>query len=374
MHFRHGIVGVLWLGLVGCGGAEKAPPPVPEVTVQMPWRQDVNVERDFIGEIQASEEAEIRSKVTGRVLSVAFREGATVTRDQPLFRIDSDSLRASVNEARAGVAKAAADLALATKDAVRYKALVDKGTISRQQYDDAVARKAQAEAMAAAAKAQLEQAETQLRESAILSPYNGRIGRALVNVGALVMANQTLMATVSTTDTVRVDFALSEREYLEHVRPILESRQTRTHLPLKLLLADGSLYTETGTLTFADRAISAETGTFALSATFPNPHEVLRPGMFARVRAVVAQLPQAQLIPQRAVQEVLDKTFVSRVDANAVVVRQPVELGARIGADVVVKSGLSDQDQVIVEGHHKVRPGAAVKVVPTAPADRAANG
>lgn len=353
------------LALLVCA-CNQAPPPVaaiPEVGVQNPQRRPVEVERDFIGEVKATEEAEIRSKVTGRVVSVEFQEGTLVTLNQPLFRIDSDSLKSAVDEAVAEVARARANLDQANADAARYKSLVSKGTISRQQYDDAVSKQAQAVATHAAANAKLDQARTQLRESAILSPYDGRIGRAQVNVGALVLANQTLLATVSTIATARVDFALSEREYIRMMKDRLQEQQTYEEIRVKLLLAEGSLYPEIGRITFSDRAISADTGTFAVSATFPNPHEWLRPGMFARVRVRVATVPDAMLIPQRAVQEVLDKTFVSLVDADGKVERRAVVLGSNYGDEVVVKDGLKDQDQVIVEGHHKVRPGAQVKAV-----------
>lgn len=349
--------------LTACG---QTPPPqatIPEVGVQTPQRRVVEVAHDFIGEVKATEEAEIRSKVTGRVVSVEFQEGALVTLNQPLFRIDSDSLQAAVDEAVAEVARAKANMEQASADAKRYQSLVGKGTISRQQYDDAISKQAQAVAAHAVATAKLDQARTQLRESAILSPYDGRIGRAQVNVGALVTANQTLLATVSTTAAARVDFALSEREYIRMMQDRVRERQTESEIIVTLLLADGSLYPETGRISFSDRAISSDTGTFAVSATFPNPHEWLRPGMFARVRVQVASLPDAMLIPQKAVQEVLDKTFVSVVDADGKVERRAVVLGARHGDEIVVKEGLQDQDRVIVEGHHKVRPGVQVKAV-----------
>jgi membrane fusion protein (multidrug efflux system) len=349
--------------LPACG---KIPQPavIPNVSVQQPERRSIEIERDFIGEVAAVDEAEIRSKVNGRVLSVEFKEGSPVTQGQPLFRIDTESLQSAVNDAKAGLAQAEANRKKAKADEERYQVLVENGTISRQQYDEAINRLEQANAAVESARAQLDQAETMLRESAILSPYNGRIGRAQVKVGALVSANQTLLATVSTTESVRVDFALSERDYLELVRPILESNQPRPVITVKLLLADGSLYKETGVITFADRTIASDTGTLAIAATFPNPREVLRPGMFGRVRAVVGKADNALLIPNRAVQEVLDKTFISVIDKEGKVERREVKLGAKIGSDVQVNSGLADSEQVIVDGHHKARPGAKVIAVP----------
>jgi membrane fusion protein (multidrug efflux system) len=357
-------VALLCVLVVGCNKSAPAKPNPAQVSVQQPERRTINVERDFIGEVAAVEEAEIRSKVNGRVISVEFQEGSLVQQGQPLFRIDSDSLTAAVNEAKANLAKAEADQTKVLADEQRYKTLVEKGTISRQAYDDIINKVAQSKAALDAAQAQLKQAQTMLQESAIVSPYNGRIGRAQVKVGELVTANQTLMATVSTTESVRVDFALSERDYLELVRPILESEQPRPLIPVSLILADGSLYPESGLITFSDRRIASETGTFAVAATFPNPREVLRPGMFGRIRAVVKEVDNALLVPNRALQEVLDRTFISLVDAAGKVEQREVKTGAQASGYVQITSGLSDGEQVIVDGHHKARPGMTVIAVP----------
>jgi membrane fusion protein (multidrug efflux system) len=363
MQTRALIAAVFCLALVGCDKPAPAGPSPVQVSVQQPERRAIEIERDFIGEVAAVEEAEIRSKVNGRVLSVEFEEGSLVQQGQPLFRIDSDSLLAALNEAKANVSKAQADQTKVLADQTRYKTLVEKGTISRQAYDDIINKVAQAKAALDAAQAQLNQAQTMMQESAIVSPYNGRIGRAQVKIGELVTANQTLMATVSTTESVRVDFALSERDYLQLVRPILESNQPRPLLPVKLLLADGSLYPESGLITFSDRTISSDTGTFAVAATFPNPQEVLRPGMFGRIRAVVKQIDDALLIPNRAVQEVLDRNFISLVDSSGTVEQREVKLGAQANGFVQIISGLSEGEQVIVDGHHKARPGMQVKAI-----------
>lgn len=338
--------------------------PTPTVSVALPTQRDVEVERDFVGEIRAVNEAEIRSKVTGRILQVQFREGELVQAGQALFKIDNDALAATVREAQAGVNNAQAALTKASTDVTRYAALVDKGTISRQQYDGAVATEAQAKAGLNAAQAALVNAQIMLKESAILSPYSGRIGRALVNVGAMISAGQTLLATVSTTNAVQVNFALSEQDYLTLVRPYLESRPAgapRPEIPAKLLLSDGSLYADLGAITFSDRALSAETGTFAIAATFPNPKEVLKPGMYGRVRLVVARLPQAILVPQKAVQQILDKSFINVVAEGDVLSRKPVKTGYSVGGETVITEGLGATEKVIIEGYHKARPGGKVR-------------
>jgi membrane fusion protein (multidrug efflux system) len=169
---------------------------------------------------------------------------------------------------------------------------------------------------------------------------------------------------VSTTDAARVDFALSEREYLELVRPVLEARRQAEPPPVVLVLADGSTYPHEGRISFTDRALSETTGTFAVAADFPNPDEVLRPGMFGHVRAIVQRRSGAMLVPQRAVQQLLDRSFVSVVDADSKVVQKAVVTGPRVGPDWIIESGLEAGDRVIVEGHHRVRPGQQVDARP----------
>lgn len=350
--------------LSACKEAAQPALMAPMVGVASPVLRDVDVERDFVGEIRAVNEAEIRSKVTGRILEVQFREGELVQAGQPLFRIDNDTLVAAVREAEAGVNNAQANYAKASADVSRYRALVEKGTISGQQYDTAVTAEAQAKAGVNAAQATLANAQAMLRESAILSPYSGRIGRAQVNVGAVVSAGQTLLATVSTTEAVQVDFALSEQDYLALVKPALETRPAgapRPHIPARLLLSDGSLYGESGEVTFSDRALSPETGTFAIAATFPNPKEVLKPGMYGRVRLVVQHLPGALLVPNKAVQQILDKNFINVVTADETLMRKLVRIGASVGDETIVVDGISISDRVVVEGYHKAAPGSRVR-------------
>jgi len=355
--------------LAACGADTAREMPLPTVSTMAPSVRDVEVERDFVGEIRAVNEAEIRSKVTGRILDVQFREGQLVSAGQPLFKIDSDSLQEGVREAEASVNNAKAALNKARTDVARFQPLVEKGTISRQQFDTAVAAERQAKAVVDGTQAALASAQIMQRESALVSPYNGRIGRAQIKVGALATAGQTLLATVSTTEAMRVDFALSESDYLELVRPFLEKNAPGTQrapITTKLILNDGSRYGYDGTITFSDRVLSADTGTFAISATYPNPNEVLRPGMFGRVRIVVSRLSQAILVPQKALQPVLDKVFVSVLGADNVVERRPVTVGARVGAEVVIVAGLAATDVVIVDGHHKARQGSKVQPVPVA--------
>jgi membrane fusion protein (multidrug efflux system) len=357
---------ILWLGVMLAGCQAPPPPaaPPPVVKVATPTIADTDIVREFVGAVAATSEVEIRSKVTGIVSAQEFREGQPVAEGQVLFRLSAESLRAGSDNARSQVRNAQAALDKTSADVARYQPLAEKGTIPRQTLDQAITARDQARAGLASARALLEQAEIAQQDAVIRAPYAGRIGRAQVQIGALVQAGQTVLATVSTTDAARVDFALSEREYLELVRPILETRTQAEPSPVELRLADGSTYPHKGRIGFADRALSETTGTFAVAADFPNPDEVLRPGMFGHVRAIVQRRPGAMLVPQRAVQQLLDRSFVSVVRADGKVERKAVVMGPRVGADWIVESGLDAGDRVIVEGHHRVRPGQVVDAQP----------
>ena len=355
--------------LLGCN-----PPPPPaqapvQVTVTSPEVKDIIVTREFIGRVVATSEVQIRSNVSGLVRELAFSEGQPVKQGQLLFRIDSDALNQALQAAKAKVRDAKTALNKAELDVSRYKPLVEKGTISRSQFDAAVAIRDQAIAGLDAAAAQEEEQQIRLRDTIIDAPHDGRIGRAAVKVGALVTAGQTILATVSTTALARVDFHFSERDYLDIVRPYLERNPGANEgkgkrINVKLKLVDGSDFPDEGTLTFADRALSATTGTFALSATFPNPAEILRPGMFTRVVVPIKRAESALLLPQTAIQQVLDKYFVFVVTKDNTVEKRAIQVGNRIESQWMITSGVDAQDQVVVEGHHKIHTGTLVAPSP----------
>lgn len=360
---------VALLALSLLAACEAPPPPAappPLVRVATPTVADTDITREFVGAVAATSEVEIRSKVTGIVAAQEFREGQAISAGQVLFRLSADSLRAGSDNARGQLRNAQAALTKAEADVARYRPLAAQGTIPRQTLDQAVSAADQARAAVASARALLEQAEISQEDAVIRAPYAGRIGRAQIQVGALVQAGQTVLATVSTTEAARVDFALGERDYLSLVRPVLEGERPTETAPVQLLLADGSRYPHTGRISFADRALSPTTGTFAVAADFPNPDEVLRPGMYGRVRVVVERRAGALKVPQRAVQQLLDRTFVSVVDAGGKVERRAVVMGPRVDSDWIVESGLGPDDRVIVEGHHRARPGQVVDAQPLA--------
>jgi membrane fusion protein (multidrug efflux system) len=321
---------------------------------------------DKVGEVRGSQEVDLRARVSGILLKTHFEDGALVQEGQLLFSIDAREYRAQVNNARAQVASAEANLSRALQDVARYKPLLADEAIARQVYDNAVAAASQAQAQVDASRAALQESQLGLDYAEVRAPMHGRIGAAQVFPGGLVTAGQTLLATISSDDPAWVYFTISESELLDYERR-QGGRNVAADDPIRvvqLLLSDGSVYPLPGRINFGDRALDATTGTYKLRAEFPNPNHSLLPGLFARVRATGSTLENALIIPDRAVQEQLGRYFLTVVGADDKAEMRPVTLGERFGNRQVILSGLAAGDRVVVEGIQKARPGTPLKVVP----------
>ena len=354
--------------LAACGS--KAPPAMPQMAVEV---KAVTVEpsstityADKVGEVRGSQEVDLRARVSGILLKTHFEDGALVQEGQLLFSIDAREYRAQVNNARAQVASAEANLYRALQDVARYKPLLADEAIARQVYDNAVAAASQAQAQVDASRAALQESQLGLDYAEVRAPMHGRIGAAQVFPGGLVTAGQTLLATISSDDPAWVYFTISESELLEFERRN-QNRALAADDPMRvvqLILGDGSVYPLPGRINFSDRALDATTGTYKLRAEFPNPDHRLLPGLFARVRGTGSTLENALIIPDRAVQEQLGRYFLTVVGEGDKAEMRPVALGQRFGNRQVILSGLAAGDRVVVEGIQKARPGTPLKVVP----------
>ena len=372
---------------VGCsretgGGAQAASAAAapPEVGVVTLTQRPLTLVNELPGRVSASLVAEVRPQVGGIVQTRAFTEGSDVKAGELLYQIDPSTYRATLQSADAALAKAEANLVVAKAKAERYKDLVGIDAVSKQAADETVAAAAQAVADVAAAKAAREMARINLDYTRVTSPISGRIGRSSVTAGALVTANQANpLATVQRLDTIYVDVTQSSVELLRLRRELAAGRlQTdkQNRAVVRLRLEDGSLYPLIGTLQFADVTVDETTSAVTLRATFPNPKELLLPGMY--VRAVVEEGVRdgAITVPQRAV------TRNNRGEPMALVVGEdgkvelrPIVIPRTIGDEWLVDAGLKAGERVIVEGLQKARPGAVVRAVPASPAAMpAANG
>jgi len=362
-------VNLLW----GCGGdADKDKPAAktataPAVTVQVmpPVVADVPVDAEAVGRTAAKENVDIRARVEGYLKERLFTEGSLVKKGDLLFTIEPHQYEESLKKARAELARQQALLSKAQVDLSRFEKLYKQQAISRDEYDTRVTNQRELTANTDSAKAAVETAERDLGYTRITAPITGRIGKALVNVGNLVgKGDNTLLAEISSTDPIYVDFSISERDYLLLVKALQARGEQNRDFPLTLILADDSVYPLTGEADMAERAVDAKTGTLGVRGVFPNPDGLLKPGQFAKVRILLENRKGALLVPKRAVIDVQGSKSVYVVDAKGVIESQPVKIGGTHGGSVIIDSGLAPTDAVVVEGIAKVRPGLAVKVVP----------
>ncbi|MGF6369947.1 membrane fusion protein (multidrug efflux system) [Paraburkholderia sp. RAU6.4a] len=371
--------------LAACGPKQSAPPPqTPEVGVVTLQPTTVPVVTELPGRTSAFLVAQVRARVDGIVLRREFTEGSEVKAGQRLYKIDPAPYIASLNNAKASLAKAQANLVTTTAQANRYKVLVAANAVSKQDYDNAVAAEGQAAADVAAGKAAVDTAQINLGYTDVTSPVTGRIGVSQVTPGAFVQQSAaTLMATVQQLDPVYADLTQSSLEGLKLRRDMQEGRLKTTGpgaAQVTLVLEDGRVYSEKGKLQFTDVTVDQGTGSVTVRAIFKNPNHVLLPGMFVRAKIDEGVNQNALIVPQVGVthDQKGQPTALVVGNDNKVELRQLVTSGT-FGSYWVVSDGLKPGDRVVVQGTDKARPGQQVKPVPAQlpgnPAsDAAANG
>ena len=365
----HAVMALALLPAAAC--ARRDPPPAPPVEVQVVpvVQRDVPVMGEWIGTLDGSVNADIRPKVEGYLLKQFYKEGQFVRRDSPLFEIDPRQFRAALEQAQGTLARAEAQLAKATRDVERFTPLAAQKAISQQELDNALAAERDARGGVAASGAAVRQAALNLEWTRMTSPIEGIVGIAKAQVGDLVNT-QTVMTTVSTVDPIRVTFGVSEREYMNRAASINRANYATTERgpSLELLLEDGTVFAQQGKAVLVDREVDVKTGTLTIRGFFPNPHNILRPGQYARVRAELDVKPGALLVPQRAVSELQGGMRVAVVGADGKAEIRAVEPGARVGDLWVIEKGVKAGENVIVTGLQYVRSGTPVTVRPAAPA------
>ncbi len=367
------VVAALSLLLAGCGKGGSATggaaPPPAQVGVVTVAQGDVGLVTELPGRLEASRVAQVRARAAGILQKRLFREGSDVKAGQPLFSIDAAPYAAAAASAKAGQARAEANLAQATALAERYKPLVEANAISKQEYANAVAAQKQAEADVAVGKANVQTAGINLGYAAVTAPISGRIGRALVTEGALVgQGDATQLAVIQQINPMYVNFTQSASEVMK-LRAAMESGQFKRAngadaASVRIVLEDGSEYARPGRLLFSDLTVDATTGQVTLRAEVPNPGGQLLPGLYVRVRLEQAQATNAITLPQQAVTRTAQGDTVMVVSADGKVTSRPVKVGAAKGTQWVVLEGLKTGEQVMVDGFQKLQPGATVKPVP----------
>jgi RND family efflux transporter MFP subunit len=351
-----------------CGKKAAAPDPAPpSVEVAPVIQKDVPVTQEWVGTLDGYVNAEIRPQVEGYLLRQDYKEGSFVRKGSVLFEIDPRQFQASLDQARGDLARNEAALARARLDVSRFTPLVAEKAVSQQELDNALSAQRQAQANVDAARANVERAQLNRDWSKVVSPIDGIAGIAKAQVGNLVNP-QTVMTTVSQVDPIKVYFSPSEQEYMMWSQNggLVGGQKGK----LRLVLSDGTEYSYPGDPLLQDRNIDPRTGTMQVAGVFPNPERLLRPGQYAKVRAVTRILKGAILVPQRAVSELQGNYQVAVVGPDNKVEIRPIQTGDRLGTLWVVTKGLSAGDRIVVEGTQKVRAGVVVdpKPVPAEPA------
>ena len=376
------IVVALIIGAVrpkGVSGAQ--PTPTPTVEVVQVEQKDVPIYGEWIGTLDGLVNADVRAQVTGYLMRQAYQEGAFVKQGDLLFQIDPRPFQAALDQAKGQLAQATATLANAEAvqhrtelDVNRYTPLAREQAASQQDLDNSVQNNLAAKATVETAKAQIktyeaavENAKINLDFTRLIAPIDGIAGQAQLQVGALVSPGSGAVTSVSTLDPIKVYFTVSEPQYLDWRRrfPTETSRLAADRaLRLQLILADGTTYVHEGKFFFADRQVNESTGAIRIAGLFPNPLNVLRPGGYARVRAVIRTQKDALLVPQRAVSELQGGYQVAVVGGDDKVSIRTVKVGDRVGSDWIIADGLNPGDHVVAEGVQKVRAGAKVNSKP----------
>ena len=354
--------------IAGCSSSKAGPPspPPPSVEVAPVVQQNTPIYNEWVAILDGYVNAQIQPHVTGYIIRQNYREGSIVKKGDVLFEIDPRPFKAALDQAKAQLAQSQAQLGKATLDVQRDTPLAQARAIAQSQLDTEVQAKLGAQAQVDAAKANVEQAELNLEWTKVTSLVTGIAGIAQVQIGNLVGPNS-ILTSVSQVDPNKAYFTVSEQEFTDfHRRFPTEAtvEEQRKRIPLQLLLADGSVYEQSGRISFADREVNPATGAIRIAGLFPNPNNLLRPGGYGRIRASVRTHDGALLVPQRAVNELQGSYQVAVVgDDNKVSIR-PVKVGERVGKLWIVNEGVKPGERVIVEGLLKVRDGAPVKPVP----------
>lgn len=345
--------------------AAVAPAALPQVVVSRPLVHEVDSRLGFLGQFSAVEQVELRAQVGGTLTGIKFKDGDIVHNGDLLFAIDPRPFEIRLAQAHAQLDTAKARLTLAERELNRAQALATKSFETEQTVDRRTADKRSADAAIDDAKAQIRDAEFDLEHCRIIAPFTGRIGTHLVSVGNLIAGSRaatsptTLLATLVSLDPIYLDFDMSESDFLTFSRSRKRLDDSLAN-KVEIALGDETEFTRQGTLDFVDNVLNRSSGTIHARATVPNPDGFLTPGVFARVRLIVGAPAQALLVPDTAVLPDQSQHIVLTVAPNGIVVAKPVEIGDVRNGLRVIRSGLTSNDQVIIDGIPHASPGAKV--------------
>jgi membrane fusion protein, multidrug efflux system len=356
--------------LLGCGKeavqTEAAPPP--EVLVTQVVKADVPTVREWVGTLDGSENADIRARVSGYLQKKDYQEGSYVKEGDLMFEIDPRPFEAALDEAKSQLDQAKAVQLATEADFQRSQDLFNKKVISEQEFENKKQLNLANIAKVGALEAAVETAKLNLGFTKISAPVDGIAGIAKAQIGDLVGPGSTsTLTTVSKIDPIRLYFPLSEKDYKRYasgLQKLMQKPESERGEDIELVFADGTVYPRKGKFAFVDRHVDPTTGTILIAANFPNPDHTLRPGQYAKARAVIERIQGALLVPERALVELQGSYQIGVIGEDNKAEIRPIKIGPRFKGQVVVTEGLKEGEKVIVEGFQKVRPGMIVTAKP----------
>ena len=348
----------------GCGndGGQAGRSNAVQVKAMNAVKRDTPLTSEYAGTIVGKNEVKVQSKVSGNVVDKFVTGGQLVTAGQPLYKIDSRQYESAVLQAQANLAQSVATLNNARTDLLRYQELLRANAISEQTVTTQATSVDSYEAVAAANAALLRKAQQDLDDTVIYAPMTGQLSVDDVAVGTFATAGVTNLVSIGSADPIYVQFSIAENEYLNFVNVQSMKQGNSNPIVVTITLSDGTEYPFVGQIAESDRALADSTGTLTVKALFDNPEGLLMPGMFARVKLSGEVIPGAILVPQRAVQQLLGKSFVMVVGEGNKSESRTVELGEKVGSYYIVKSGIKPEDIVIVEGLSNLQEGRELNV------------
>ncbi len=350
--------------MTSCGSKQQGGPPAGPPPVQITTFSVKTVATTYFDEypavLRSVNEVELRPQVNGYITGIHFQEGTKVSKGQKLYSIDQQSYEAAYQQAVANLEVQQANLLRAEKDVERYRELSKRDAIAKQQVDYAEATYTAAVKQVDAAKATVQNVQTNVRYSTIVAPFDGRIGISNVRLGAAVSAGQTVLNSISADDPIAADITIDQRE----IQRFAELQKARVQDSIFTLTVGNQPYHSVGQIAAIDRAVDAQTGSIRARLTFPNHELILRPGMSAKVRVKSQAVGGSIVIPMKAITEMLGEYFVYVIEGDKATQRR-VMLGKQVGTNVIVREGLKDDEQIAVEGVQNLREGSAV-VLPKA--------
>jgi membrane fusion protein (multidrug efflux system) len=361
----------LLFGLCACekkAEHAEAPPP-PEVLVTQVVKADVPIVRQWVGTLDGSDNADIRARVTGYLEKRDYHQGSFVKEGDVLFEIDARPFEAALAEAKSQLAQAQAIQAATQAQFERNQELFNKKVISVQEYENTRQLNEANVAKVGAAEAALQTAQLNLGFTKIIAPFDGIVGISQAQIGDLVgpSGSTSTLTTESKVDPIRLYFPISEPEYREHsnlLRDAMNKPESERQEIIEMLFADGTVYPKKGKFSFINRQVDPTTGTILVAADFPNPERTLRPGQFAVARAAIENIPGALVVPERALVDLQGNYQLGVLGADSKADIRAIKIGPRYNRQVVVTEGVTEGEQVIVEGVQKVRPGMVVTAKP----------